>query len=769
METTLDTLQLNLDFVWLIVATALVFLMQAGFTLVEAGFTRAKHSINVAMKNVADILVTMILFSLIGFPLMFGPTVNGWFGRGDFFLAGMGEDPWAWAVLLFQIVFAGTAATIVSGAIAERSKFLAYLIGTALVTVLIYPVVGHWIWGGLLIPGQQGWLAERGFMDFAGSTVVHSVGGWVALAAAIVIGPRIGKYGPGGKSNRFPASNLILAAVGVFVLWFGWIGFNAGSTGSAGTAIALISLNTCLAAAAGGFMSMVVSWLSDRLPRPEDMLNGIIAGLVSITAGCNAVTPLGALAVGAIGGTIVVLAARLIEHKLKVDDAVGAISVHGVCGVWGTLAVALFGKPELLAAGARLNQLGVQALGACVAFVWSFVLGYAVYWCLSRVVKLRVSREDELIGLNLSEHGARTSLLDTVRTMNEIAAEKIDLTRKLSIEPGEDTAELNESFNYLLDKIHQLVEQVKGQTSFVNSSSSHMIDLSGHLNENSAEQHTSVRQAFDYFQDVHARIGQELAADRETISAFQGSAAMIGGISREMQSIRDRMNGLAADIGKLEESLNEAKAATAQLIEAMADISASSGESRIVIETITSISRQIGLLSLNAGIEAARAGQFGAGFAVVAQEIKKLAGQSNLSSDKVRDILNHTNQVIHSGKESSDQFMLTFEYLTEEMSRVPEKIKLASTGIETMYQETRHFMEDVEQIQSRTTRMQEARQHQYQELENIMDRMKRVLAQIEENHSFSNIIHGKVGELKHQSGSLEQIVQKFKTKRELLH
>ncbi|GFN33182.1 ammonium transporter [Paenibacillus curdlanolyticus] len=387
METSTVSLQIGLDFLWLLLATALVFFMQAGFTLLEAGFTRAKHSISVAMKNVADIMITMILFPLIGFPLMFGISEHGWFGWGEFFFNGMGEDPWHWAFLLFQTAFAGTAATIVSGAIAERARFVTYLVGTAIVTVLIYPVSGHWAWGGLFHTDQQGWLAELGFIDFAGSTVVHSVGGWVALAAAIVVGPRLGKYDAEGRPNRFPASNLILASMGVFILWFGWIGFNAGSLGTVDTDIALIGLNTCLAAAAGGFVAMLVSWFADRLPGPEYILNGVIAGLVSITAGCHMISPSGALLVGAIAGVVVVIAMRWIESKLKVDDVVGAVAVHGVCGVWGTLAVALFGNSASLTAGSRLEQLGVQAMGAGVVFLWAFGLGLAVYYLLHKTLK----------------------------------------------------------------------------------------------------------------------------------------------------------------------------------------------------------------------------------------------------------------------------------------------------------------------------------------------------------------------------------------------
>lgn len=769
METSMQTLQENLDFVWLIFAGILVFSMQAGFTLVEAGLTRAKHSISVAMKNVADIMVAVLLFSLVGFPIMFGDTVGGWFGSSGFFLSGWDGDPWNWAMMFFQIVFAGTAATIVSGAIAERARLFAYLVGTAVVTVVIYPVVGHWVWGDVLNPDQQGWLDELGFMDFAGSTVVHSVGGWVALAAAIAIGPRIGKYEPNGKSNRFSASNLVLAALGVFLLWFGWFGFNAGSTTLASPDIALITLNTALGGAAGGFLAMAASWIVDRRPRAEDMLNGILGGLVSVTAGCNVFTPLHSLLAGAIGGLLVVAAIRFIDQVLKVDDAVGAIGVHGVCGAWGTLAVGIFGEADKLAAGSRWEQIGVQALGAGVVFVWAFVLGFVVYWLLKKTIRLRVGREDELIGLNISEHGARTSLLDTVRAMNEIASEKIDLTRKLEIEPGDDTEELNRSFNYLLDKIGQLVDQVKGQTGFVHSSSEQMMKLSRQLNDNSNLQDESVRQAYDYFQQMQARMKSEMETDREALAAFEQSIAIMNGISQDMRSTREQMNEMAANIGTMEAGLAEAGEAMRRLSEAMSEISASSGRSESVIATIDDISKQIGLLALNAGIEAARAGQYGQGFAVVAQEVKKLSGETQLSTQNIRELMLRMGAAVVSGRESSAHFRQTFEYLNEELSRIPEKVKRTASEIESMYQKARGFTDEVEELQANASAMKDARRRQYDELEAMMNRMRRVLDQIEENRAFTSQIGDRVLELRGQSGTLDLTMQKFKTKPELIH
>ena len=328
--------QSNADYVWTLVAAALVFFMQAGFAMVEAGFTRAKNAINIMMKNLMDFSMGTLAFWAIGFGLMFGAS-SGWLGTNGFFLSDftVGGDPWVLAFWMFQVVFAATAATIVSGAMAERTKFSRYMIYSVVICGIIYPVFGGWAWGGLFHGG--GWLEKLGFIDFAGSTVVHSVGGWAALAGAIVLGPRIGKFTKDGKVKPILGHNLPLAALGVFILWLGWFGFNPGSTTAASKDIAMIFVNTNLAAAAGAVLAMFTSWMRIGKPDIGMSLNGALAGLVAITAGCANVTPLSAVIIGAVAGIIVVLAVFFFD-KIKVDDPVGAISVHGVNGAWGTLA-----------------------------------------------------------------------------------------------------------------------------------------------------------------------------------------------------------------------------------------------------------------------------------------------------------------------------------------------------------------------------------------------------------------------------------------------
>jgi Amt family ammonium transporter len=395
---------MNINIVWTAVAAFLVFFMQAGFAMVESGFTRAKNSVNILMKNLMDFSIGSIAFFVVGFGLMFGAT-NGFIGTTDFGLSGAdwASGDWNFTFLIFQTVFAGTAATIVSGAMAERTKFKAYLVYSVFICAFIYPVFGSWAWGGLLNGG--GWLEELGFIDFAGSTVVHSVGGWLALAGAIILGPRIGKYGPDGKARAIPGHNLTLAALGVFILWFGWFGFNAGSTTVGDGEIGRIAVTTNLAAAAGAILAMVTSWLATKKPDVSMALNGALAGLVAITAGCYNVSGVGALLIGAIAGVVVVLSVYFIDKVLKIDDPVGAISVHGVSGAWGTMAAGLFSIEGGLFYGGGLHQLGIQAIGVSAAFVWAFGLGLVMFYLVKKTVGLRVSREEEMRGLDVGEHG----------------------------------------------------------------------------------------------------------------------------------------------------------------------------------------------------------------------------------------------------------------------------------------------------------------------------------------------------------------------------
>ena len=411
-----ESVQTNLNVVWTLVAAILVFLMQAGFALVETGFTRAKNAANIMMKNLMDFAVGSLAFYVLGAALMFGASkAAGWFGWGGLGMPSLmdGEGSWNWTFLFFQTMFAATAATIVSGAVAERIEFKSYLIYSALVSAVVYPISGHWMWGSLAGEASQGWLEALGFHDFAGSTVVHSVGGWIALAGAMMLGPRIGKYRHDGKANPIPGHSLVLGTLGVLLLWIGWFGFNPGSYTAGIGSIGRVAMTTNLAACAGTIAALVTAWIIMKKPDLTMALNGSLAGLVAITAPCDQVTCNAAIVIGLVAGVLVVLSVFAMD-RIHIDDPVGAVSVHCVNGVWGTLAVGLFAAPEALGYGNTMvglfygggfKYLGVQALGAGATCVWAFGTGLAIFYALKKLGILRVSEKTELKGLDVTEHG----------------------------------------------------------------------------------------------------------------------------------------------------------------------------------------------------------------------------------------------------------------------------------------------------------------------------------------------------------------------------
>ncbi|MBN2316580.1 MAG: ammonium transporter [Sedimentisphaerales bacterium] len=404
-----EQLKQSLDTVWVLIAAFLVFFMQAGFGMVEAGFIRAKNTCNILTKNFLDFCMASLGFFVVGYAFMFG-SGNGFIGTDGFFLAGLGDKTTSgipvFAFWLFQAAFCGAAATIVAGGMAERMKFTGYLMYSFIISALIYPIIGHWVWGG-------GWLAGKGFFDFAGSTVVHTTGGIAALIGTIILRPREGKYAPDGRANAIAGHNIPLASLGVFILWFGWFGFNPGSTlgvHDGGFSIGRVAINTNLSAALGGIFAMLMVWKRFGKPDLSMAMNGALAGLVGITAPCACVEPWAACAIGAISGVIVVLGVQFLD-KLHIDDPVGAVPVHGMCGIWGTIAVGIFGKAALgtanngLLYGGGVSQLGVQILGSLSTVVFVLVGMGLVFKLIDVTIGLRVSRDEELRGLDIGEHG----------------------------------------------------------------------------------------------------------------------------------------------------------------------------------------------------------------------------------------------------------------------------------------------------------------------------------------------------------------------------
>ncbi|MBB1489608.1 ammonium transporter [Oceanospirillum sediminis] len=448
---------------WLLISSALVFLMQAGFLCLESGRIRSKNSINVAAKNISDFIVSSTLFWLFGFAFMFGDSLSGLVGASNFFFgdaafqsgASSSVTPWQISFFLFQMMFCGTAATLTSGAVAERMTFKGYLVVTLILSAFIYPVVGHWVWRGIYNSGEQiqegqlGWLEAIGFIDFAGSTVVHSVGGWVALAAIIVIGPRLGRF---DHSDRIPqGSNLPLSALGVLLIWLGWFGFNGGSTLSLNRDVPVILLNTFLSAVWSGLFAGAISYYKERFFDVGDVLNGVIAGLVGITAGCHLVSPSEAAIIGAISGLTVYWGRRLMTH-FRLDDALDVVPAHLLAGIWGTLSVALFG--DLATGVTRSEQFFIQLLGITSIGIYCFGVGWGLMVLINKVIPLRASEQQEEDGLNVAEHNATTELFDLLRVM-QYQEDKGDFSQPVPEEPFTEVGQIARKYNQVIKRVNQ--------------------------------------------------------------------------------------------------------------------------------------------------------------------------------------------------------------------------------------------------------------------------------------------------------------------------
>jgi ammonium transporter, Amt family len=440
-----------MDLMWVTISAALVFIMQVGFLCLESGLVRSKNSINVAVKNVTDFIISSSLFGLVGFALMFGSSYSGVFGTEYFFFDDI-THPKTATFFLFQMMFCSTAATLVSGAVAERMHYFGYIITTVVITALIYPFVGHWIWGGALDGAAAGWLEQLGFIDFAGSTVVHSVGGWVSLAALLILGPRLGRYDQ--SERRIPGGNIPLASVGALIIWFGWIGFNGGSTLAWNEHVPVILLNTFVSACWGAIIATAIKYFKHGYIDLMYILNGAIGGLVAITACCHVVTPHSAILIGIGAGIVVYLGEDFLNH-FKIDDVIGVVPAHLFAGVWGTLSVALFASDPAIG---NLRQLGVQALGIIVVGLFSFAVAYLVLRTINHFYKLRVSEAEEHQGLNIVEHKISTEVFDLLTSMDQ-QSRSSGFKNAVPVEPFTEVGQIARLYNQVLDKVNEEMGQ----------------------------------------------------------------------------------------------------------------------------------------------------------------------------------------------------------------------------------------------------------------------------------------------------------------------
>ena len=689
----------SVDQLWVTIAATLVLIMQAGFMLLEGGMCRSKNSISVAQKNLADFSVSAVSFGAIGFVLMFGTSAGGYVGI-DFDMS-LQSNLTAQTVgfFVFQVMFAGTCATIVSGTVAERFSFTAYLVAIPFISGILYPIYGHWAWGNLLNEDNTAWLADLGFVDYAGSTVVHSAGGWIALAAALAVGPRLGRFKPDGSPEKMHGHNLVLSGVGVMLLFVGWIGFNGGSEGAMNDAAILVIGNTVIAACVGGVTGMLLGHWIDKLYLPQRLFNGILGGLVGITAGCAVVGPTGAMALGCLGAAAATLAEELLL-KLKIDDVVGAISVHGVGGLVGTVALPIFALSGALGEGSLLSQIGIQAFGAGLAFVWFFGTSSILFKCIGFFIPLRVSQEDERKGLNEAEHGSQLGFGVLQNKLSDVVANG-DLDTNLELEPADDAYEISTLFNKLLERMRaertqrlyvaeqdRIIAQSERETEqrrnerleqkrrVEEEMASQIAAIIGQIEKKRLDRRITLSQEVGTLNTVATGVNQmmdtlaHLVASidfqmREVAQAAENQQKNAHSLS-ESQTFKDQaIKEAGTRLQEVAGAIEQGRKASEQAREAMqeTDVAAKKGLSSVesaveaakrmqeassdalsLVKSIDSISRETNLLAINAGVEAARAGAYGQSFAVVANEVQRLAMRSAELAEQVSGVLNGASQ-----------------------------------------------------------------------------------------------------------------------------
>ncbi|MCP4224709.1 MAG: ammonium transporter [Actinomycetia bacterium] len=656
----------DFDVLWVLVCTFLVFFMQAGFLFLEAGLVRAKNYINVAVKNLVDLGCAVLLFWLIGFSVMFGSVGNGWWGSGDIAPDLAAAAPPTIVFFLFQAAFAGTTVTIISGAVAERLKFSAYM-WIVLIMAMVYPVIGHWIWGG-------GWLAQRGFVDFAGSTVVHGVGGAAALASVLVLGPRTGVFGPDGEHRPITPSNLPMAIFGVLILWMGWFGFNGGSTLAFNDQVARVVIITMIGASAGMLVSLLAGYIRNGYVVPTSAMNGSLGGLVGITAGAHVLSTTNALVVGAIAG-VLVLGIEELLIKLKVDDAVGAVPVHLGAGIWGTIAVGLFGDLDAMGTGlTRSAQVFEQLVGVSVALGVAFGVPLALLWVLDAMITIKVSAEDERVGLNESEHHVKSELSDILGDLKSTTFGTV-----------------TETSERLATSMGDLAERSTG--------------LASDLSDTSRET-----------QLMERSLGRSALSAQEFLDESETAAVTLNTVLTNIGTTIDAAR--SADATSVE-STSVALDGRRELQVRISAIAEQSEQIEQVVGMIGDIARKTNLLALNAAIEAERAGEAGHGFNVVASEVKGLAVNTLDALDQIRTMVNRSKvdtastvelagevlgNIVELATSTSSSVAKTAELAQDEGNRIRE----LSSAFDQMASRARDLASVLERDSSRASSVTEA-------------------------------------------------------------
>lgn len=652
-----NAMRYHMQHLWLVVSVMIVFLMKGGFLLFEAGLVRSKSTINTAQKNLTDTFIATLIFYVAGYNIMFGPTIGGWFG----WTSDIGFHELDHTFFLYQVVFCSMAATVVSGATAERMKFTTYMAGTVFISLIIYPFFGHWAWGNKIISENTGFLMNMGFIDFAGATVVCALGGWVALAAMVILGPRLGKFNADGTTNPMPANNIVLAGFGVLVLWVGALAFNAGLANIFSEDIAHIMSNTLIAGSAGGFSSLVLGRIRDGLYRPERCIYGIMGGIVAVAAGCHLFSWTDSMIIGLTSGVITTLSFVVLTNRFKIDDVVCAVPINAFAGMWGTLLVGALGDTSRFVNESRLEQFLVQGQGVLLSIAWGFGMGYLFFKIMDMLFGIRVSEEEEIKGLNEAEHGVTMGTGMLQQRLIDIVDGKGDLTQRLDETTGDESAEIAVLFNRFVERVQALMINIDQNAKVITSSSDRLNTITGKFSEGFAkisQQSTVVSSSTEEVSNELGVISKVVDNVNHSISSIsKGANEMsenVSSVNSDMQEMRQSIADISGNTSQASGVAKDAHEMIQRATKAMNTLSKTSESIDSILAMIHDIADQTNLLALNATIEAAQAGEAGKGFAVVAQEVKNLANQTAEAtggiSFKIKEIQEQTKEtdaVVH--------------------------------------------------------------------------------------------------------------------------
>ena len=689
------------EHIWIAVAVMVIFLMKGGFLLFEAGLVRSKNTINTAQKNLADTILSSIIFYIIGYNIMFGETVNGLFG----WTPSLDFHDVEHTFFIYQIVFCSMVATVVSGALAERIKFSSYMACTFFTTLITYPVFGHWVWGNKVLPENSSYLIDAGFIDFAGSTVVCALGGWVALAALVVIGPRHGKYNEDGSVNPMQASNIVLTGFGAIILWVGAMAFNAGLAHAGSEDAARVMSNTILVGSFSGMTSMILGRLRDGLFRPERCIYGILGGLCAIAAGCHKFTAIDTIIIGIGSGAIVFTTYYLMTHKFKIDDVVCAVPINGFCGAFGTIMVGVLGDPQYFNGNTNGEQTIAQLKGVGLSFVWGFGLSYIFFKLLHKFYGMRVEIEEEIQGLNRAEHGVTMGTGELQDALNKIVEGDGDLTVRLDETTGDESAEIATIFNKFVQKLQYLMVNISQNAKILNTSSSRLSGVSKEFSQNFETIFEQSDKVSKFAENVSSEV--KISADasataNESIKSISKNAEKMSGNMEEMSTtVSEMMNSIkqvSTDVNGVSQQTDSAKEFADKASQTVSELEKAATKIDNVVELISKIAHQTNLLALNASIEATKAGEAGQGFAVVANEVKNLSKQTKLATEEISARITEIQKSTNDSSASINEVSEVIDAINESMSHINKIVEKQGEGADIISKNVRDNVENAKTV-----------------------------------------------------------------------